>query len=331
MLLTAIITTATLRSSSPIIAYGRLLSAKRLLYSFVPNTSLALSSRPYGVNNNNNNHQNGNKRVVILNFDDGWKSQYTNATPILNKYGFKATFYVVCNYIGKDESRLNWQDISGLYKEGNDIESHTMNHNDLTKMSKKELEYEIGQSKQCLLDHGINNVTSFAYPFNKGAEDIAVVKVIAKYYSLARTATHPLMFLHCNVSLSNKSSLSSFSSLNQTDCRTYADNGKLNRINRYSIIGWTHHYPQLDDSQMFNAFVDEVNSQNEFNKNGTINAIPIIIYHRIDNTKIDYSTDIGLFDSEMKYLHDNGFKVLTMADLGYDENSKHLYIMKSGI
>jgi hypothetical protein len=30
----------------------------------------------------------------------------------------------------------------------------------------------------------------------------------------------------------------------------------------------------------------------------------------------------------MKYLHDNGFRALTMADLGYDENSNHLYIKK---
>jgi hypothetical protein len=35
---------------------------------------------------------------------------------------------------------------------------------------------------------------------------------------------------------------------------------------------------------------------------------------------------LNLFDAEMKYLYDNGFKVITMADLGYDENSKNLYI-----
>jgi hypothetical protein len=28
----------------------------------------------------------------------------------------------------------------------------------------------------------------------------------------------------------------------------------------------------------------------------------------------------------MKYLHDNGFKVLAMSDLGYDENSNYLYL-----
>jgi hypothetical protein len=35
---------------------------------------------------------------------------------------------------------------------------------------------------------------------------------------------------------------------------------------------------------------------------------------------------VNLFDAEMKYLHDNGFRVLTMADLGYDKNGHYLYI-----
>ncbi|HEX9318005.1 MAG TPA: polysaccharide deacetylase family protein, partial [Nitrososphaeraceae archaeon] len=34
------------------------------------------------------------KKIVVLNFDDGRKSQFTQAKPILDKYGFKATFYV---------------------------------------------------------------------------------------------------------------------------------------------------------------------------------------------------------------------------------------------
>ena len=37
-------------------------------------------------------------------------------------------------------------------------------------------------------------------------------------------------------------------------------------------------------------------------------------------------TDIGLFSKEMKYLHDHGFKVLKMSDLGYNTQSKFIYI-----
>jgi len=31
----------------------------------------------------------------------------------------------------------------------------------------------------------------------------------------------------------------------------------------------------------------------------------------------------------MKYLHDNGIRVITMSDLGYDQNSKYLYVRNS--
>jgi hypothetical protein len=84
-----------------------------------------------------------------------------------------------------------------------------------------------------------------------------------------------------------------------------------------------------NDTQIFEKFVELVDSQVNFNKNGTINAVSIIGYHDIDNNKTITSTDVNLFYEEMKYLHDNGFKVLTMSDLAYDENSNYLYIKGS--
>jgi hypothetical protein len=80
---------------------------------------------------------------------------------------------------------------------------------------------------------------------------------------------------------------------------------------------------------MFEKFVTAVNSQNDYNKDGIVRAIPIIVYHTLvnyrdlsdSNRPIDTTVNL---DAEMKYLHDNGFKVITMADLGYNENSKSL-------
>jgi hypothetical protein len=40
------------------------------------------------------------EQVAVLTFDDNWKGQYLYVRPILEKYGFKATFFVVCNWIG---------------------------------------------------------------------------------------------------------------------------------------------------------------------------------------------------------------------------------------
>ena len=59
-----------------------------------------------------------NGKVVILTFGDGWKTQYTNAKPILDNYGFKASFFVTCNFVGLP-SRMNWQEILSLYHDGN--------------------------------------------------------------------------------------------------------------------------------------------------------------------------------------------------------------------
>ena len=244
-----------------------------------------------------------NQKVVILTFDDGYKSQYSNAKPILDKYGFKATFSIVCNYVGNGDNRMTWEEIKSLQQEGHGIASHTMNHDDLSKLPPQTVEYEVAQSKQCLLDQGINP-KSFAYPFNGGSDDPNVLNIVASHYDLARTATGPLTFLSCG---------------DDSECTT----------NKYSIMGWSHDSEKknnaYNDQQMLDRFVQVVNSQNEYNTNG-VNAVPILIWHKIDNTNEEYSTSMGLFEAEMKYLYDNGFTVLTMADLVYDEGSNYLKI-----
>lgn len=241
------------------------------------------------------------QKVVILTFDDGYESQYSNAKPILDKYGFKATFYIVCNYVGSGDNRMTWEEIKSLQQEGHDIASHTMNHDDLSKLTPQEVEYEVAQSKQCLLEQGINP-KSFAYPFNGGSDDPSVISAVASHYELARTATDPLAFLGCN-----------------DKCDT----------SKYSIVGWSHDSEKknnaYNDQQMFERFVEVVNSQTKYNANG-VNAVPILIWHKIDNANEEYSTSANLFDAELKYLHDNGFTVLTMADLVYDDGSKYLKI-----
>jgi hypothetical protein len=86
---------------------------------------------------------------------------------------------------------------------------------------------------------------------------------------------------------------------------------------------------------MFHKFVSAVNNQSNYNKDGIVRAIPIIVYHILvnypdlseSNRPID--TTVNLFDAEMRYLYDNGFKVITMSDLGYDPDSRNVYMKAS--
>ena len=287
-------------------------------------------------------HDDGNSKFVILTFDDGYKSQYTNVKPILEKYGYKGTFYVVCNYAQtEDEDRMNWNELQELQKQGHDIESHSMSHAHLTEIPAYRMDIEIGVSKQCLVSRGFN-VTSFAYPFAVGSQNKSIVDTVAKYYSLGRSADAPLMFLDCNGwdnsddEIENDISLTLVSSGNKYDdagCREYSNNGSLNAVNRYSIMGWTHdserRYKQYNDSQMLERFIEVVEGQSKYNYDEKISAIPIIIWHNIeDNNTTDShtTTSTNLFEAEIKYLHDNGFTVLTMDDLVYDEYDNSLKI-----
>ncbi|HEY7083157.1 MAG TPA: polysaccharide deacetylase family protein, partial [Nitrososphaeraceae archaeon] len=45
-------------------------------------------------------------KVVILTFGDTLKSQFTNAKPILDKYGFKGSFFITCLWVGSSKSDL---------------------------------------------------------------------------------------------------------------------------------------------------------------------------------------------------------------------------------
>jgi hypothetical protein len=339
-------------------------SSKNGINSYIKNSTtnsttnrVPHSNQFVGSNNTNSikNDKTGiSRKLVILGFDDSLKSQYTLAKPILDKYGFKGTFFTVCNYVGKDNSsNMNWTQIKILQKEGHDIESHTMNHKQLTKLSNANLEYEVGQSKQCLADHGMN-ATIFAYPFSAGSDKPKVVDVVAKYYRLARTGGDPIQFLNCvgwNNTKSNSGNGGNADSggdggSNQFgDCRTYTSDGKLTSANRYSIralsqqhVNGKHFY---NDTQMLQRFVDEVNTAAKYNDkvnnnstNGTaLKAIAVLKYHNFMNGLYDkeykkdtYATDVNLFAAEMKYLHDNGFRVIKMSDLGFDANRNVLYV-----
>lgn len=57
-----------------------------------------------------------------------------------------------------------------------------------------------------------------------------------------------------------------------------------------------------------------------------VDAIPIIVYDRIDNSRARYSTTMSLFAAEMRYLHDNVFHVMSMTDLIKDNAKDSFYL-----
>jgi peptidoglycan/xylan/chitin deacetylase (PgdA/CDA1 family) len=125
------------------------------------------------------------ERVVCIVFDDGWQTQYNNAVPIMDQYGFKATFAIITSYPGRLKSYMNWDEIITLAKNGEDIESHTVNHPSLITLDTASIEYQLAQSKQDLLKYGINTPI-FVYPNGDGAGNATVEGLVEKYYLVGR-------------------------------------------------------------------------------------------------------------------------------------------------
>lgn len=82
---------------------------------------------------------------------------------------------------------------------------------------------------------------------------------------------------------------------------------------------------------MLDRFISAITSQVKYDDNGTVKAILIIIYHnRVPYCDVSYGTGsvdttASLYAKEIQYLHNNGYKVLTMRYLNY-ESIDYLYI-----
>jgi peptidoglycan/xylan/chitin deacetylase (PgdA/CDA1 family) len=106
-------------------------------------------------------------KPVILTFDDGSKTTYTTALPIMQRYGFTGTSYIVYYYVGIT-NHMNVDEIRALYAAGWEIGSHSLSHIDLTTRPDRQ-EDEIVQSRRQLASLVGVPILSFAYPF--GAND----------------------------------------------------------------------------------------------------------------------------------------------------------------
>jgi peptidoglycan/xylan/chitin deacetylase (PgdA/CDA1 family) len=104
--------------------------------------------------------------VVSLTFDDQYENQWRYAVPLLQSHSMNATFYVITSDTDNGFSCcMSWSQLQTLQSQGDDIGSHTIDHPDLTTLTPAQVTQEVCGSRQDLINNGITNPVSFAYPF----------------------------------------------------------------------------------------------------------------------------------------------------------------------
>ena len=113
---------------------------------------------------------------IEVSLDDGNKLDLRVAD-ILDKYGQKATFYIVVDWVGKP-GFLSWEDIKNLDKRGFEIGSHTISHpSDLKVLYDEDLHYQIQNSKDMIETVLGHEISKFCYP--RGRQNERVRQVVA--------------------------------------------------------------------------------------------------------------------------------------------------------
>jgi peptidoglycan/xylan/chitin deacetylase (PgdA/CDA1 family) len=103
------------------------------------------------------------ERAVILSFDDGYEDNYRLAYPLLRQYRMTATFFVVANLVGQP-GYMTWEQLREMQRHGMSIESHSLDHLDLSIQPRAELQRQLFESRRKLDLNLPRPVRFLAYP-----------------------------------------------------------------------------------------------------------------------------------------------------------------------
>lgn len=128
-------------------------------------------------------------RTFVITIDDGWSDGYTYALPILERYGFRATYYVVAGRVGVLSAALSAAQLSGLVDAGMEIGDHTWDHQSVTNLTPVRLHDEVTKAASRIRALVGQSPVTFAYPSGR-YDAAAAAELAADGFSMAVTTQY---------------------------------------------------------------------------------------------------------------------------------------------
>ncbi len=157
------------------------------------------------------------ERAVVITFDDAYDNFYTEALPILARYGFPATLYVPTAYVG-DQGRLDWGQLQELSQQGIELGAHSHSHPELDLLAPSHVHAELVSCKTILEQHLKQEIASLAYPYGYYSASVRQIAIEAGYnsacavrYTICKADSDP--FLLPRLIVTNRTTVDRFAAL----------------------------------------------------------------------------------------------------------------------
>jgi peptidoglycan/xylan/chitin deacetylase (PgdA/CDA1 family) len=128
-------------------------------------------------------------KPVVITFDNGYQSQYTNALPVLSQIGWRAVENIQLTGLPPAQGGLSQTQVKGLVSAGWELDTQGISHADLITLDAAQLRAQVASSRQTLQRRFGVPVSWFCYP--SGHYNATVVAAVKEAGYLGSTTVVP--------------------------------------------------------------------------------------------------------------------------------------------
>lgn len=127
--------------------------------------------------------------AITITFDDGWRSVYDNAFPLMEEFGFRGNVGVYTEVVGAP-AYMTEAHLDELHDAGWSMPSHTVTHDSLPTLTVSELDFQLQASKAWLDARGYRGTNVFIAPYHEFEDRERLAA--STYYTAARGQDAPI-------------------------------------------------------------------------------------------------------------------------------------------